>query len=285
MNWYLKKVAAIALAGVMITCAAGRLVAADWGGEPGESGSVREPRGGHLYVRGDIGIGRNDTGDFSQEDLAGNGGSFISHSIDDTVFIGAGIGIQVNRRLRFDLTGEYRAGTPFEAIDNLAATLAVPAGDLQANTIYEGRIRSYVGLFNAYWDLFSHRGFTPYLGAGLGFAHNTVDDLDTLSVATFTDALGVQTTQVSPGRGGEHSETNLAWALMAGTSYDLAPGAKLDLGYRYLDLGSGLAASSDILECVCGTVGKPLRIDDLESHEFRIGIRWSLGAGPESSLK
>jgi opacity protein-like surface antigen len=105
--------------------------------------------------------------------------------------------------------------------------------------------------------------------------------LTTLSSATFTEtATGAQTTAVSNGLSSSKSQTNLAWALMAGTSYDLSQAAKLDLGYRYLNLGSGIAASSDLLNCTCGTVGAPLKMSDLHAHEFRVGVRWALGDQP-----
>ena len=65
---------------------------------------------------------------------------------------------------------------------------------------------------------------------------------------------------------------------MAGTSYDLSPNAKLDLGYRYLNMGSGTTVSTSLLDCTCGTVGQPLKIADLDAHEFRVGVRWMLGS-------
>ena len=229
-----------------------------------------------FYVRGDIGIAQFAFGEFSQRELAENGGEFISRSIGDAVTIGAGIGWQINHRLRFDLTGEYRSTAEVKALDNLTGRLLVPAGTLQANTHYTGELSSYVGLMNAYWDMFRWRGFTPYVGAGIGLAVNTLSGMTTLSTATFIDDLtGDVTNVVDPGHAKSHSQTNLAWALMAGTSYDISANAKFDLGYRYMNLGSGSTASSGFIECVCGTVGSPLKISDIESHEFRIGIRWS----------
>lgn len=230
----------------------------------------------NLYVRGDVGVGRYDFGNFSQQELSENGGSFISQSIGDTVMIGAGIGVQLNKSFRVDLTGEYRSTAEVKALDNLTATLAVPAGSLQANTLYQGELSAKVGLLNAYWDLFSWRGFTPYVGAGIGLAHVEMRNFTTLSSSTFVDAVtGAATVELNSGVARSKSETNLAWALMAGTSFDLRPNAKLDLGYRYLNLGHSDVATGDI-NCPCGTAGSPLNISDLNAHEFRIGIRWML---------
>lgn len=240
-----------------------------------------EPAQRHFYVRGDVGIGRHALGYFSQDDVTSNGGSFIQNSFGDTVYIGAGFGWQVNPRFRFDLTGEYRSTAQVKAMDNLTAELVGPAGTLQANTLYQGQHSAYVGLLNGYWDLFNWRGFTPYVGAGIGFAHHRMAEFTSSSSATFIDAgTGAVTTQLSNGVAHAHSQTNLAWALMAGTSYDISPNGKLDIGYRYLNLGSGISVTTGLIDCVCGTVGAPLKVSDLEAHEFRIGVRWQLGNEP-----
>lgn len=232
----------------------------------------------HFYVRGDIGVARNTIGDLSQADLAANGGTFLSQSIGDSPVIGAGVGWQVSKHLRFDFTGEYRAKADVRGLDNLNIDIAAPDGTVQANTRYEGNISSIVGLVNGYVDLHNWRGFTPYIGAGVGIAHHRVSDLTTISSSTFTDLItGVDTTQVTNGLARPNSQTNFAWALMAGTSYDLSSNAKLDLGYRYTNLGSGVSMATGLIDCVCGTVGQPVKLSDLDSHEFRIGVRWALG--------
>jgi opacity protein-like surface antigen len=261
--------------------------AADLGGPSMRSnGAAANPLtpviGRHFYVRGDVGIGRHSLGSFSQSELATNGGSFISQSIGDTVIIGAGLGVQVDRRFRVDLTGEYRSTSTVKALDNLSAALSDPDGSLQANTLYHGNLSTYVGLLNGYVDLFNWRGFTPYVGAGIGIARVALSDFTTTSSATFTETeTGLQANQLSNGVAGSATKTNLAWALMIGTSYDLSQNAKLDLGYRYLNMGRGASATSGVIDCVCGPSAGPLKISDLESHEFRIGVRWSLGEQPK----
>ena len=231
-----------------------------------------------FYVRGDVGIAQFALGKLSQAELGENGGEFVSRSIGDAVTIGTGFGWQINDRVRLDVTGEYRSTAQIKALDNLTGELSAPNpdGTLQSNTLYQGQLSSYVGLLNGYWDMFRFRGFTPYVGAGIGLAVNKVSGMTTMSTATFTDALtGDVTTQIHAGYAKSHSQTNLAWALMAGTSYDLSTNAKLDIGYRYLNLGSGTTASSGFIDCTCGTVGSPLKMADIDAHELRIGIRWS----------
>ena len=48
--------------------------------------------------------------------------------LSDTVMIGAGIGIQINRRFRLDLTGEYRSTSQIRAMDNVTAEIIGPDG-------------------------------------------------------------------------------------------------------------------------------------------------------------
>jgi opacity protein-like surface antigen len=240
----------------------------------------------NFYVRGDVGIGRHAFKSFSQQDLTNtfaqaglpDDTAFLSRSIGDTVYLGAGIGMQVSNRFRFDLTGEYRATAQVKALDDVFGDLTAPDGTLQANTLYTGQLSGVVGLLNGYWDLANWHGFTPYIGAGVGFAHLRMSGFTISSQSTFTDATtGDQTVQLASGFSDSSSKTNFAWALMAGTSYDLSSNAKLDLGYRYLNMGSGTSASTSLLFCTCGTIGDPLKISDITAHEIRLGVRWALG--------
>ena len=57
-----------------------------------------------------------------------------------------------------------------------------------------------------------------------------------------------------------------AWALMAGVAYDLTTHAKLDRGYRYLNLGKVTGVSS--------ALGGPVSSPNTNSHEVRVGIRY-----------
>ena len=63
-------------------------------------------------------------------------------------------------------------------------------------------------------------GVVPYVGAGIGFAHH-MGDVRAMS----THAAG-------------GDNRLFAWALMAGFGYQLTERAILDIGYRYIDLGS-----------------------------------------------
>jgi len=60
------------------------------------------------------------------------------------------------------------------------------------------------------------------------------------------------------------SKWNLAFALMAGFSYDIAPNLKLDLGYRYVNFGTMSFKS----------LSGALFDKGLTSQEVRLGLRY-----------
>jgi opacity protein-like surface antigen len=234
-----------------------------------------------YYLRLDVAAARSDTSGFSQADLAVNGGTFVSESLGTQPVLAVGIGRQITPWIRADLTGEYRVPSSLSAYDNLTATLISSGEILQANTSYRGEYSSLVGLANVYFDLGHWRGFTPYVGAGIGAARNEISGLTTATVGSLTDPLtGVKVSQKTSATSQDHSQWSLAWALMAGVSFDLTDTLKLDAGYRYIDLGSGESASSDGLICNCGTLGQPLKLHDLTANEIRIGLRFQFG-GPD----
>jgi opacity protein-like surface antigen len=244
-------------------------------GEPLEATPVNA---NNYYVRADMGLPDYGSASFSQADLADNGGTFLSEKIGDRPVFAIGVGRNLSQWLRMDLTGEYRLSANVRARDDLSGIVVDSGGDiLQANTDYRGRLTSVVGLANIYVDLSSWRGLTPYVGAGIGLARNELSDVRTSTIGTLSDpTTGDVFTERSSATSRDHSEWNFAWALMAGFSFDMSATTKLDLGYRYINLGGGTSASSNLLECVCGAIGQALKIDDIDAHEFRIGLRFVL---------
>lgn len=253
---------------------------ADLGGKPVIE--TVQPEGRAFYIRGDFGYAFNEIGGFSQPDVLDNGGSFVSSRVGHAPYIGAGIGWRFTNWLRFDLTGEYRFSADATAQDYLQTNLHGPDGQLTASTKYSGEFTSILGLANVYFDLPEWHGITPYVGGGIGFARNKFSDFTTSSHGSFLDfSTGKMTTQDTSGFASDKAEISFAWALMAGLSVDVSERAKLDLGYRYVNLGGKVAVSSNIINCVCGTVASPMTGDDLESHEIRVGLRFELGSVDE----
>jgi len=252
------------------------------------------------YLRGDLGLGaaanRPDVKQWpdpiaaapSYYDATASASSYNS-TLSDAGFFDIGAGYQFNSWFRADVTGEYHGGSRFQSTyvindpgnvgRSTCGSQANAACPTQYSDFYHGDFSSIVALINGYADLGTWSGVTPYVGAGIGFARNTLSGLSTVAVNT---PDGVSTTP-SGGFAADHSQWNFAWALMAGLSFDVTQNLKLDLGYRYLDLGK---FKSGTMTCLNGTGGgfnsttceSPIQAKhDVAYNDFRIGLRWMLG--------
>lgn len=172
-----------------------------------------------------------------------NGGRI---EIDDGWSCDIGLGHQLTQELRYDVTLEYRGPFEFDAEADPAV-----AGSLSQRA----DIQSVVTMFNAYWDFANYGGFTPYIGAGIGVAYNMMGPSRVSESGFETD-------------GADH--TSFAWALMAGTAWDISQDWKLDVGYRYLNFGEARSSTqgSD------GSIVPKVKAKDLEAHEIRVGFRY-----------
>ncbi len=206
------------------------------------------------YLRGNIGVGIN--GSYKLDYLpnaanVNNGFVFQHNSISDTFFIGGGVGYEWNNWLRFDVTGEYRAKSRVYAFGSY------PPSGLDT---YEGHLKSWVFLANGYVDLGTWNCFTPFVGAGIGAARNTLADFTDINPPT--GAFGI---------GRNPSEWNFAWALHAGVAYNVTKTFKVELAYRYLNYGS----ITDTIDCVGGCKPDSYKFKDLFSHDIMLGLRWT----------
>ncbi len=208
---------------------------------------------GGWYLRGFIGVGMNGKPELEylqNPANAGNGFVFQSNSISNSTFIGGGVGYEWNNWLRLDATAEYRGKARVYAFGSYP-----PAG----LDTYEGYLKSWVFLANAFVDLGTWDCFTPFVGAGVGTAYNNLQD--------FTD--------VNPngGFGFGHNPTHwdFAWALYAGVSYNVTKNFKVDLTYRYLNYGS----ITDTVNCNGGCNPNSFKFDKLYSQDIMLGLRWT----------
>jgi opacity protein-like surface antigen len=153
-----------------------------------------------------------------------------------------------------------------------ATGAAAPGVGQNGFNFYTGRISATTFLANAYVDLGTWHGLTPYVGAGAGFANVRVDGL--VDQGTNQVLASGATFPVAPAYYTSKSKTNFAWAAMAGVAYDVSDRLKLELGYRYIYMGDlkGIGACGNP---TCGIIGAT----KIDAHEFRLGMRWMLG-GP-----
>lgn len=226
---------ALALSGMPLTSGA---KAADMPGQlplPAPGPVLTESVLSGWYLRGDVGAGWGmTTGSASTAGLINP----IETALGSGLTAGLGVGIKT-RWLRTDVTLDYLAPVNYRGTQ-------IVANDVTA------KLQSTTALFNAYIDLGTWYGFTPYIGAGAGAAFNRVNDFQRAVPPFAGDA--------------SRSQTNFAFAGMAGVAWAVAPNLQIDLGYRYLNLGD-VKAPAD--------VSGQTTIRGVAAHEVRVGLRWS----------
>ena len=286
----------LVVASVLLVCGVSKTVAADLfprEGAPIVYGDKRKEFGTGWYLRGDVSWSRDKKPSLFADGTLG--GPSTSNIFGATI----GMGYKLNNWLRADLTLDWRApqrthrqspttfDCPIEVRGLNHAVSGDPIGIYAVNnqcrsdetaTLKRGAI-----LANAYLDLGTWAGVTPYVGAGAGFAygrtHANYNWIDTAANQPYSATLvlpggfpiiwmdeygnltgvaynfGVQDRSRRIGQ----TKFNFAWALMAGFSYDVSPNAKIDFGYRYLHMGKwGQASSANT------------------AHDFRVGFRYMI---------
>ncbi|MEP1443205.1 MAG: outer membrane beta-barrel protein [Hyphomicrobiales bacterium] len=236
--------------------------------------------GGGFYLRGDIGYSIWENPDLSfRNDVAGFSSAIDNEDSDDAIFGGVGVGYKFKKYLRVDLTADLRKNKDIDGSIQCGACLAfasIPDTTLQQRTNVD--IATFFA--NAYVDVGTFKGFTPYVGGGVGFAYLNYGDYLSLGNPTAGNTPGGTpqdlaaanpsgiANQVFAGA----DDIRFAWNLQAGASYDINENLALDGSYRYTRINGGDVAP-DI-----GGVGA-LVSDDLVGHEIRLGLRYTFGGG------
>jgi opacity protein-like surface antigen len=219
------------------------------------------------YLRGDIGM--------TNQRLKGLDNALFTPSagvvwldkggFDSSPLFGIGIGYQWNNWLRFDVTGEYRGKASFTALDRAVNGLS-PTG-FQTNE-YTATKSEWVGLANVYIDLGTWWHVTPFVGAGVGFARNTIENFRDVAQQVGGVAYADSATK-----------WNFAWAAHAGLAYKVNPAFTVELAYRYIDLGD--AVSGDLVTYLGqNTVNNPMQFNHITSHDLKLGVRWHFDSEP-----
>jgi opacity protein-like surface antigen len=215
------------------------------------------------YIRGDVGVGINQLSDarstLSPFNSAGGSAPPVNRvetSIGDAALAGIGVGYQVNNWIRFDGTAEYRTSAAYRSVNTY--TVGCIAGNSFCQDSYTANVASGVFLVNGYVDLGTWYGITPYVGAGVGGAINRFSGLTDLGLGS--------------GYSPDRNVDTLAWAVMAGLSLNVTPNLKLEIGYRYLDMGS---LTSNPITCeVVSSCFFEKQSFHLASNDVRIGFRY-----------
>jgi opacity protein-like surface antigen len=224
---------------------------------PYEAGPAVSELGSGWYLRGDAGYIEYSK---PKEAVGYSAGlPFDSIRMPNTWSIGGGAGYSFNNWFRADVTVDWRADARITALSsgsNYVNGFSTDAPKFESTTF----------LLNGYVDLGKWFGVTPYVGAGVGLAHNRLHDYwsqVTCLTAVCSAAFSQDRVMNQPG-----SKNNLAWALMAGAAVDIGSGFKLDLGYRYLHIGDART------QLDAGGFG--FKLKPLDAHEARIGVRYMI---------
>jgi opacity protein-like surface antigen len=126
---------------------------------------VAELRG--WYLRGDIGMTNQQVDDIDNL-LFDDTEELVIHdkNFEAGMSFGGGIGYRFSSWFRVDVTGEYRGETEFHGFD----TWTDANGDPRFND-YTAKKSEWLALANAYLDLGSWHGVSPFIGAGVGAAN------------------------------------------------------------------------------------------------------------------
>jgi opacity protein-like surface antigen len=184
--------------------------------------------GSNWYLRGDIGyrLDRVSGSDW-------NGLAISDPTLGNAFVLGGGFGVKLGW-MRLDATADYGFPAAFQ-------------GNVPGVTTVTASIDSLVLLANAYADLGTWHGLTPYVGAGVGTA--------------MVRNPGV-------GGGGGTERWNPAWALMAGVGYTVTPNVLIDVGYRYLHLGDAPIGTDQF--------GAAVPARGISANEVRVGVRYTI---------
>lgn len=238
-------------------------VAVDGSGTPADAAGGWQSPGN--YLRLELGGAFGGAGDASwlPPGYPADPRVFFDLDLDTTAMAAIGIGRNYGNGWRGEVSLNVFGKTDFEG--PWSFTIPDTAGP---HASVEGSVRSVAVMANGYRDFATSGKITPFVTVGLGLAQNTMSDW----------------TRINPDAGRTRrsfegdSDTGLAWSVGAGVSWDVGPvfgsaPAKLDLSWRYFDLGSVSGGTEPLPGSGAG--GNPVEAlnFDVNDHVIAIGLR------------
>jgi opacity protein-like surface antigen len=229
-----------------------------------------------VYVRASAGVDWLKNANFSDDkdgvnpalfgDGTGtNGKPYGAYGDFDTyAFVEGAVGIRLQPWLRTEFSLAYRPDMHYSGQANFTG--------LTGPQPVSGGAESLSGLANLYLDINGLPGvslgrFQPFVGGGIGFATNWLDEM----TYRFPQLPPKHTYSIIPS--GER--TDLAFMLTAGTGFELTKHLILDLSYRYTDLGRAqtdvgtMQMDGSVTSLVIAGTSAPLR-----AHGMLMGLRY-----------
>ncbi|MCW2275596.1 outer membrane beta-barrel protein [Rhodoblastus acidophilus] len=254
--------------------------------------------GSGWYLRGDIGYSTQSVPGFAYSttnpvDLVSTPPSALLTNAGRNVGLmnsTLGVGYAFNRWFRSDVTYEWNqtyAGTYSQTfVPYYNGSYDVGGCPFSATTLTscykvdKAGLQNWSLMANVYGDFGTWFGVTPYVGGGIGFTNLRATSAEQFyfSNGTTYSYNGTNNTWCPSGSGSTcyivgyagpkaHAQvyTNFSWSLMAGMAYDIAPHLKLDIGYRYMNMGS-----ISVVDASQNTVRKTI-----DAQQVRAGLRWT----------
>ena len=134
---------------------------------------------------------------------------------------------------------------------------------------------SHAAMANAYVDLGTYVGLTPYIGGGLGLAYTkyskSIGKKDCKEVSPNSSGAGGFACDDPAGYDGQvesEAKFNFAYSLGAGLSYQMTKNVSLDLGYEYFAIPGATYVAYDR--------GQFNTHKGLDYHQVKLGFRYDL---------
>jgi opacity protein-like surface antigen len=256
--------------------------------------------GSGWYIRGDVGFNFGGKHNSDEYDLAP---VHYDNNFRDAINAGVGVGYRFNDIFRADATLDRVFNSNFES-----SQLVAPQGpcngtgeyiDLNSGFTYfddfdiQNCIRkdaasynAWTMMANAYADLGTFNGFTPFIGAGVGAARvRWLEETGTITCApvdpsVHQEACSAQGTVAQPAlneiyteQGVINSATDwrLAYSVTAGFGYQLSQNLVLDTSYRFTSVGGGTGSIP-----YGATPGSSIAADGFGLHQVKMGLRYEI---------
>ena len=193
------------------------------------------------------------------------------HTIGYTASLGGGYSF--NQWIRADVVVDYHQpihsstyGKGFPCQNGFGPVVTLANGGTTAyptygtcNGVYQANMQSYSALVNGYVDLGTWYNVTPYIGGGVGlsFGHYQTSssyfqaDGSSYNISV-TNPASATAYSLYFDRTASANYYNPAFALMGGVAIGIFDHVKLDIGYRYLNLGTILGRNVGMQEVRAG---------------------------------
>jgi opacity protein-like surface antigen len=181
---------------------------------------------------------KGSSGVYNSENTTSDSFSIKSNRTDTVVGGTLALGYDFYKKFAVPLRAELEYGIYSGASGNTKSELSMST--LKLPVTANGKIdidiqNMHTLLANLYIDFHNSSDFTPYIGGGVGFAFIQAEGKSRIEIQHNTQPdnkwIGEETL-------GSKSQTNFIWQVGVGSSYAFNETVSLDLGYRFISLGS-----------------------------------------------